>query len=379
MKDMLGSREPGYSTDSVIRTQASIVSHPFEVTLTLQPEARFDVINVAAAIKEGFGDLTSRYRKALYCSLHTTAGYLDQSICARLRNSRSHLEPFFRAFQNLFPPDAGYYHDRLQLRTELSDEQRQSEPQNADSHLTFIGAGLKNCVTYFNRPNMPVYFIDLDGIYQNIRRSRQTTILAYNNEEIVHTERITIPMSHHSIDSINLKDPRYGIFEQLDSLLNRYDIEKGRVDITLARKEQHAGLTVNEYENLLIQRDLVEVLKDPLRYVARKGKSFFSDPSAMRGKAKNYATYDLVHIFNELMDALQVGQSVIERIVSKVLSVSARRFLSMKRNVSLLVSNGVDDGAGRLVQGTYQSPILIQWKKAQHRERYLDVTITRFK
>jgi hypothetical protein len=138
-------------------------------------------------------------------------------------------------------------------------------------------------------------------------------------------------------------------------------------------------LTVNEYENLLIQKDLVEVLKDPLLYVARKGKSFLSDPAAMRGKAKTYATYDLVHIFNELMDALQVGQSVIERIVSRLLSVPAARFLGMKRNISLLVSNSDASHTGKLIQGTYQSPILISWQKTPIRERYLDVTISRFK
>jgi thiamine phosphate synthase YjbQ (UPF0047 family) len=356
-----------------------MTSRPFEITLTLIPKARFDVIDVAAKIKQKFGDRISQYRKTLYCSLHTTAGYLDQRICARLRYSKKHLEPFFRAFQSLFPPDAGYYHDRLQLRAELSEEQRQCEPQNADSHLTFIGAGLKNCVTYLNRPGTPVYFIDLDGIYQDLRRNRRTTVLAYNAEEVVHTARIAIPMSDHAIDSINLKDPRYGFFDQLHSLLGAYDIEKGRVDISLGRHEQHAGLTVNEFENLLIQKDLAEVLKDPLRYVTRKGRSFLSDPAAMPGKAKNYATYDLVHIFNELMDALQVGRSVIEKIVSRVLSVPASRFLGMKRNISLLVSNGEQSGKGRLVQGTYQSPILIQWRKAPERTRYLEVTMTRFK
>jgi thiamine phosphate synthase YjbQ (UPF0047 family) len=356
-----------------------MASHPFEIGLTLIPEARFDVIDVAARIKKEFGDLASRYRKTLYCSLHTTAGYLDQRICSRLRDSKKHLEPFFHAFQKLFPPDAGYFHDRLQLRTELSDEQRKCEPQNADSHLTFIGAGLKNCVTYHNRPGMPVYFIELDGMYQNVRRQRRTTVLAYDAEEVVYTDRLAIPMSHHTIDSINLKDPRHGFFDQLNSLLQMYDIEKGRVDIALARQEQHAGLTVNEYENLLIQKDLAEVLKDPLKYVTRKGRSFFSEPAAMRGKAKNYATYDLVHIFNELMDALQVGRSVIEKIVSRVLSVPASRFLGMKRNVSLLVSNGAENGRGKLIEGTYQSPILIQWRRAPQRVRYLDVTITRFK
>jgi thiamine phosphate synthase YjbQ (UPF0047 family) len=356
-----------------------MASHPFEVQLTLVPQARFDVINVAETIREKFDDLFSEYRKALYCSLHTTAGYLDQTICARLRNSKTHLEPFFHAFQRLFPPGAGYYHDRLQLRTELSEEQKQCEPTNADSHLTFIGAGLKNCVTYINRRGMPVYFIELDGKYQDIRRHRRTTILAYNTEEVVHTDRLAIPMSDHSIDSINLKDPRYGLFDQLQALLEEYDIEKGRVDITLDRKELHAGLTVNEFENLLIQKDLTEVLQDPLRYVVKKGKSFLSEPALIPGKFKYYATTDLVHIFNEMMDALQVGRSVIEKIVSRVLSVPASRFLGMKRNISLLVSNGEEHGKGRLVQGTYQSPILVQWRKTPQRTRYLDVTITRFK
>jgi thiamine phosphate synthase YjbQ (UPF0047 family) len=353
--------------------------HPFEIQLTLVPHERFEVINVAETIRDKFGDLLSKYRKTLYCSLHTTAGYLDQTICSRLRNSKMHLEPFFRAFQKLFPPDAGYYHDQMQLRTELSEAQRQCEPQNADSHLTFIGAGLKNCVTYVNRPGMPVYFIDLDGTYQDIRRQRRTTVLAYTSEETVHTDRIAIPMSHHPIDSINLKDPRYGFWDHVQALLEKYEIEKGRVDIALSRQELHAGLTVNEFENLLIQKDLVEVLKDPLNYVARKGRSFLSEPALMPEKVKYYATTDLVHIFNELMDALQVGRSVIEKIVSRVLSVPASRFLGMKRNLSLFVSNGEENGPGRLVQGTYQSPILVQWRKAPQRTRDLEVTITRFK
>lgn len=353
--------------------------HPLEITLTLIPQERFDVINVAETIKNKFGDLSAHYRKTLYCSFHTTAGYLDQRICTRLRDSKKQLEPFFRAFQKLFPPDAGYYHDRLQLRTELTEEQRRREPQNADSHLTFIGAGLRNCVTYVNRPGTPVYFIDLDGIHQDKPRNRRTTALAYNLEEVVHAERFAIPMSHHPIDSINLKEPRFGFLERLESLLATYDIEKGRVDLSLGRREQHAGLTVNEYENLLIQKDLVEVLKDPLLYVARKGRSFLSDPAAMPGKAKNYATYDLVHIFNELMDALQVGRSIIEKVVSRVVSVPASRFLGIKRNVSLFVSNGNGTGNGRVVQGTYQSPILIQWQRAPQSTRYVNVTITRFK
>ena len=56
----------------------------------------------------------------------------------------------------------------------------------------------------------------------------------------------------------------------------------------------------------------------------------------------------------------------------------AARFLRMKRSASLLVSDN-GDGRAKIVQGTYQSPILVQWKKAERQVRYIDVTIHRFR
>ena len=38
-------------------------------------------------------------------------------------------------------------------------------------------------------------------------------------------------------------------------------------------------------------------------------------------------------------------------------------FLRMKRAVSLLVSDRDSDGRGAIVEGTYQSPILVQWRR----------------
>jgi len=49
----------------------------------------------------------------------------------------------------------------------------------------------------------------------------------------------------------------------------------------------------------------------------------------------------------------------------------------MKRSVSLLVSDRQSPGTGAIVEGTYQSPILVQWHRAK-RVRALDVTLTRF-
>lgn len=352
---------------------------PKEISLALVPRARFDVIDVASRVALEFGDFLCRYRKALYCSYHTTAGYLEQSLCARLRHSRERVAPFIRAFQKLFPPGADYRHDQLQLRNELSEEERQREPRNADSHLTFIGSGLRNCVTYVNRPRTPVYFIDLDGIHEKGRRTRRTTVLAYDEEEVVHRGQIAVPVSRHPIDSVNLRDPRNGFMDQLDAWLERGGIDKGRVDISLDPTERHVGLTVNEYETLLMRHDLAEVLRDPLRLMAIHGRHMLRDPMAIPIRTMDHAKYDLVHVLNELMDAFRVSESVVERIVAAFMGVPAARFLRVKRSVSLLVSDAEGNGRGRIVQGTYQSPILVQWRRPEDQVRRLDVTITRFK
>jgi hypothetical protein len=78
---------------------------------------------------------------------------------------------YVSTFQRLFPHGAGYRHDDLHLRTELPDEQRRVEPRNGDSHLTYIGSGLRSCVAYVNRPDTAAYFIDLDGINGHASRS----------------------------------------------------------------------------------------------------------------------------------------------------------------------------------------------------------------
>jgi hypothetical protein len=113
--------------------------------------------------------------------------------------------------------------------------------------------------------------------------------------------------------------------------------------------------------------------------MAIHGKHMLRHPMAIPTKTMDHAKYDLVHILNELMDAFRVSESVVERIVAAFMGVPASRFLRVKKSISLLVSNADGDGKARIVQGTYQSPILIQWKRAHDRVRRLDVTISRFK
>ncbi len=351
-----------------------MASAPNEIRLALSPSRRFEAIDVNEKIAAEAGDVLQRYRRTLYCSLHTTAGYLDQSLSARMHHHHGRLAQFFDAFHAVFPQDAEYHHDQMELRNELSEEQKEVEPRNGDSHLTFIGSGMRNCVTYRNRPPAPVYFIDLDGTNKGTCRQRKTTIVAYDEEEVVARDTFTVPVSQHPLDSVNLADPKLGLIEQVNALLAGTGLEKGRVDIALPPAERDAGLTVNEYETLLMRHDLVEVLKDPLKFAAQRGRHMIDDPFAIPSKTINYAKYDVPRLLNSLMEALHLDESVLERLVAKAMAVPARRLLRSRR-VTFLASDDERQGAARMVRGTYQSPILVQWRPADGRSRRLDITV----
>jgi len=350
---------------------------PVEVSLEIAPSSRFDIIDVSKRVTQEFDGILQNYKKSLYCSFHTTAGYFEQSLAARLQHNKENVDPFISAFRGLFPEDADYHHDQMQFRSELTEEQKINEPKNADSHLIYISSGLKNCVTYTNQPDQPVYFIELDGVYKGQVRSRKTNVLAFNNEKTAAKMKIEVPVSNHPIDSINLNKQHTEHFEQINDVLREKGIQKGRVNIALSHNETHAGLTVNEYETLLMRHDLAEVLNNPLKFVAQQGKHMLLDIKAIPSKTRNYAKYDLVHVFNGLIDAFRVRSSVVEKILSKFIAYPAARFLRMKRGVSMLVSNQ-ENGVGQIVHGTYQSPILVQWDNAQNGVRMLDVEITEF-
>jgi thiamine phosphate synthase YjbQ (UPF0047 family) len=349
------------------------MSRPSKLKLTLAPQRRFEAFDVTARINEA-SDVLRRYQRAFFCSPHTTAGYLDRSLSLRMHNRYDLLSQFFRAFRALFPEGAAYRHDQMDLRTELTDAQKIVEPRNGDSHLTFIGARMRNCVTHRTDPSVPVYFIDLDGRTEAFHRERKTTILGFDRERPVAHMSISVPVSKHPIDSINLADPRLGMLESVDDLLRRLGVEHARVDLIVDSAERNVGLTVNEYETLLIQNDLVEVLKDPLRFARIKGRHMIDDPLSIPAKTLSYAQYDAVRILNSLMEALGIDQSSLERLIAKMLSVPARCFFRSRR-VSFLATCDDDQSAPQLVRGPYQSPILVQWQSAERQARNVDVTI----
>ena len=170
-------------------------------------------------------------------------------------------------------------------------------------------------------------------------------------------------MSGHPIDSINLKDPRLGIYEQLAEFVARAGVGKGRLHIALDRGERDAALTVNEFETLLMKYDLAAVLRNPLRFMAEEYRSALANPRAVPGKALGYARYDLVRVLNSGLDTLGLQGSIVEKVLARTLAVPAARFFRMRRSISLLVAER-DDGRP-VVEGHYQSPILVQWQRGR--------------
>jgi hypothetical protein len=126
-----------------------------------------------------------------------------------------------------------------------------------------------------------------------------------------------------------------------------------------------------------MRHDLAEVVKNPFRFVTERGRSLVRDPWTIPQKTIGYARYDLIRAFNELFDALRLGQSRLETTMARIFAVPARRFLRVKRSVSLLVSDRESSGQGALVGGRYQSPILLQWRGASGQQRRVEATLTK--
>jgi thiamine phosphate synthase YjbQ (UPF0047 family) len=348
---------------------------PLDLTLELAPKARFDVVDLRshfAAEHEALG----AYPRCLYWSFHTTAGFLDRGLASRL--SAQHIPTYVDAFRTLFPEGAGYEHDRLERRSDLDAEQRAVEPRNADSHLAFIASGLRTCVTHPNRSGENVYFVDLDGVNEGRPRRRRTRIIGFSQERLVAATRIEVPVSAHPIDSVNLKDPRLGVYDQLADFVRSAGIQKGRLRVVIDPSERHTALTVNEYETLLMKYDLAEVLRNPLRFVAEKYRHAIANPRAVPAKTLDYAKYDLVRLINQSLDTFRLRGSIVEKVMARTLAVPAARFFRMRRSVSLLVSD-CQDGTPAIIEGTYQSPILVQWQKTPRQARVLNVSLSEIK
>jgi thiamine phosphate synthase YjbQ (UPF0047 family) len=351
-----------------------MANEPIDLTLELAPRSRFDVVELRSRLPAEHRQALAPYPSCLYWSAHTTAGFLDRSLTARL--GPAHLPTYVDALRHIFPEGAGYAHDRLEHRRDLDAAQRAVEPKNADSHLAFIAGGLRPCVTYPNRSGEPVWFVELDGVNEGRPRRRLTRVIGFRREAVVANTRIDVPMSRHPIESVNLKHPKLGIYERLAEFVAQAGVGTGRLHLALDPGERHAALTVNEYETLLMQHDLAAVLRNPLKFMAAQYRSALANPRAVPNKALGYAKYDLVRVLNSSLETLGLQGSIVEKVLARTLAVPAARFFRIRRSLDLLVAER-GDGRRGFVEGTYQSPILVQWQRGSRPVRVLHVTLTR--
>lgn len=91
---------------------------PIEIALELEPRRRVDLFDVRAEVTRLHGEALEPFRRRLYASHHTTAGYLPQSLAARLCARPEAIESYLKLLGTVFPERAGYRHDQIELRAE---------------------------------------------------------------------------------------------------------------------------------------------------------------------------------------------------------------------------------------------------------------------
>jgi thiamine phosphate synthase YjbQ (UPF0047 family) len=347
---------------------------PLDLTLEHEARSRVEVIDLLGRLSSDQRDALGAYPSGLYWSAHTTAGFLDRRLIQRLGSGR--VPNYIDILRRIFPEQAGYAHDHLDRRSDLDDAQRAVEPRNGDSHLAFIAGALRPCVVHPHRHGETACFVDLDGMNAGQPRRRSTRVIGFHRETLAGQMRLRVPLSRHPIESINLKDGRLGLYTQVAEFVARAGVEKGRLHIALGREERDAGLTINEFETLLMKHDLAAVLRNPLRFMAQGARRALTSPGMVPQTLVGYARYDVVRVVNSGLDTLGRHGSRLEHFLAGLVAIPAARMFSLRRSISLLIAPDIDGHAGP-VEGRYQSPILIQCRRPPGDVRDLDVTLYR--
>ena len=72
------------------------------------------------------------------------------------------------------------------------------------------------------------------------------------------------------------------------------------------------------------------------------------------------------------------SESMVESVLSRAIAHACRPFPAHEASGQPARLRSRHSGCGAIVEGTYQSPILVQWHRGPRQSRVLDVTLTRF-
>ena len=328
------------------------------------------------------------FKKIALSSLHTTAGFLEQPLAGKLGNSQEGLDHLIRSAHRLFPEGASYWHDQMELRDELTPEQRKSEPLNADSHLTFICLGLRNCALYEFDPKLPIHFIELDGEFRGEFRSRKTLAIGYNRTECVYENVLSIDVPDQDRYALNLTEK----LAEMEPLLKEHKIHRGILTFELDQDEGHAGITVNEFEKLLMERDITDVLLNPLRHMLNNASEFAKHPLSLPTQAKKVLTYEMhlaiqdglklasrsVSVIEYMAERMGMNLPLLEYVIDRLATPLESRWMNLGSTAHFLINAKDEEEIGQFAVGTYQSPILIQWRSPKSGKRKLHVRLECF-
>lgn len=314
------------------------------VTVRLRPSHRHAVLPVREAVRRACPAVLEQPQVA-YSAHHTTAGFLDAEARAQTGPSASAIRRFIAPYRTLFPYGASYQHDQMHLRTELRPEQRRCEPRNADAHLAYMGAGLVACLQTV--PTEPLALVDMDGVNTETghHRTRRVTAVGFTEARTAAMFEVPVPAPLHPVGATSLRDPRLGVIARIHAVLAEHTVHFGCVHLALTDNPDDAALVVNEYEKQLMRHDMTQVLRTPRHFQPKEKEHVSASVSAIAGDSGAGAR------------------------------AAQEPALRLHDTVRLLVRPPADNGTSRLVQGRYQSPIMLH---RTPRERTIRVTVMRY-
>jgi len=133
---------------------------------------------------------------------------------------------------------------------------------------------------------------------------------------------------------------------------------------------------VNKYEPLLMQ-DLIEVLQDLLRFVAKQDRHGFTN-CRLTTELDSHIQRDGIGFLGHNCTESRLSEPFSEMNFAHMNILTAYWIRGMKCSISLPVSDQQSPGHGIIVGGAFQYPIMIQWNNGNSSLRKIEVKLSRF-